>query len=73
VVSGRVDRGLRFGSVKVSVRHAGQAHLTIKPTAAGRSLLARVKRLLLDVAVTFAPTHGRPTMRHLRVTVIAAQ
>jgi hypothetical protein len=73
VTLGSIDRGLRFGSAKLSVRHAGQVQMTIKPTAAGRSLLARVKRLRVSVTLTFTPSHGRATTRHTFVTLTAAQ
>jgi hypothetical protein len=52
-------------SGKVSVKSAGKAKLTLKPTAAGKAALKSSGSIKLTVSVSFAPTDGKSATKVL--------
>jgi hypothetical protein len=58
-----------YGQATQRVRHAGRLRFVLRPSRAGRRLLARTHHLRLDLRLTFTPAGGRPKSKQLRITV----
>jgi hypothetical protein len=56
-------------SVTATTTAAGTVTLTLKPTSAGRKVLAHKKRLKVSVSVTFTPTGGTAASQQTQVTL----
>jgi hypothetical protein len=53
----------------VSVRAAGKVKLTLRPTAAGKSALAKSRSITLSLSIEFSPKNGKPANKLFTVTL----
>jgi hypothetical protein len=58
-----------YGTARVIRQAGGVLELAIKPSAAGRKVLASHKRLPVSIAVTFAPIGANASTKHASVTL----